>query len=261
MAQYTTHTDKYLSNNDKIFEVVMLSDKDGNIINTSGAASNIPIAEGSVEGYVHINKFGSTDGDITGGTIWDGNSGSTVYPYPAAGVASVASTANAGAGVVIEGLDADYNIATETVNIGATGTTTFSRIYRAYMVDTANTADVTINQGGSIAAKIIATNGQTLMAVYTVPAGKTAYLLKITHGSDKASTNSAMRYNLLCRLYGDSVFRTKGVFYSAGGQNIVQDYPVPLVFPEKCDIRIDVTAAQAATVGAIFDIILVDNPA
>ena len=97
------------------------------------------------------------------------------------------------------------------------------------------------------------------MSVYTVPAGKTAYLIKLQVGSDKASTNSAMKYNLMAREFGGT-FRIKGQFHSAGGQNIITEYPVPLAFPEKTDIRIDVTAAQQATCSATFDIILVDNP-
>ena len=261
MAQYRIDSQSYLSDGTTIFEVVMIADKDGNILNTTGAASNIPIAAGDVTGYSHINKFGATDGDVTAGTIWDGNSGTAAYPYPANGVISVTSTANSGADVYIEGLDANYNIQSETVAIGSSGSLTFSRIYRAYMVDTNNDADVTINQGGSIAAKIIEDNGQTLMSVYTVPAGKTAYLMKLQMGSDKASTNSAMKYSLMAReIAGGGVFRIKGQFHSAGGQNITTEYPVPIVFPEKTDIRIDVTAAQQATCSATFDIILVDNP-
>ncbi len=222
MAQYRIDSQSYLSDGTTIFEVVMLADKDGNILNTTGAASNIPIAAGDVTGYSHINKFGATDGDVTAGSIWDGNDGTAVYPYPANGVISVTSTANSGADVYVEGLDADYNLQNETVAIGSSGSLTFSRIFRAYMVDTNNDADVTINQGGSIAAKIIEDNGQTLMSVYTVPAGKTAYLLKLQMGSDKASTNSAMKYSLMAKeILDGGVFRIKGRFHSAGGQNII----------------------------------------
>lgn len=260
MAQYTIGGDKYLANNKTIYEVVMLSDKDGNIINSFGSASNIPIADGTVTGYSHINKFGGTDGDITAGTIWDGNNGAVTYPYPANGVVTVTSTANTGAAVLIEGLDASFASQSETVVIGGTGTKTFSRIFRARMVDTNNDADVVINQGGSIAAKIIEDQAQTLMAVYTVPAGKTAYLIKVVMGSAKASTNSAMKYSLLARETEDgNIFQFKGIYYAAGGQTLTMDYPVPLKFIEKTDIRIDVTAAQQTEASAIFDIILVDN--
>jgi len=261
MAQYSVHRNEHfnLSNSD-LHEVVMIADKDGNILNTSGAASNIPIAGGLVDGYGHINKFGATDGNVTGGTIWDGNSGSTAYPYPDNSVVAVASTANSTANVYIEGLDASYNAQSETVAIGSSGTKVFSRIFRAYMVDTNNDADVTLSLSSVVVAKIVEDNGQTLMAVYTVPAGKTAYLMKLQMGSDKASTNSAMSYSLMSKEITDGgVFRIKGRFFSAGGQNIITEYPVPLKFNEKTDIKIDCTAAQQSTVSATFDLILVDN--
>lgn len=262
MAQYTIQSDKYLANNNKIYEVVMLSDKDGNIINSFGSASNIPIAAGSVDGYGHINKFGATDGDITAGTIWDGNSAAVTYPYPSNSVIAVASTSNSGASVLVEGLDANFESVSETINIGSTGSTVFSRVFRAIMVDTNNDADVSLSMGGTVAAKIIEDQAQTLMAVYTVPAGKTAYLLKTQMGSDKASTNAALKYSLKARDTDDgNVFQIKGISYAAGGQNVVVDYPIPLQFTEKTDIRIDVIASSGGqTCSATFDIILVDNP-
>ena len=261
MAQYLKPRSKYHANNDDIFEVVMIADEEGNIVNNfGGSAANISIASGGLSGYSHVHKFGATDEDVTGGTVWDGNSAAVHYPYPADGVVSVVSTLNAGAEVYVEGLDANHAEQSEIVAIGATGALTFSRIFRAYMVDTDNDADVTINQGGTIGAKILAGCGQTLMAVYTVPAGKTAYMVKLTVGSDKASTNSAMSYSLMAREHNDGgVFRIKGRFNSAGGQNILMEYPIPLHFPEKTDIRIDLTAAQQTAVSATFDIILVDN--
>lgn len=262
MAQYTTQSNKYLANNDRIYEVVMLSDKDGNIINTFGSASNIPIASGSVDGYGHIHKFGATDGDVTAGTIWDGNNAAVTYPYPANSVIAISSTANSGAAVLAEGLDANFENVSETINIGSTGSTVFSRVFRARMVDTNNDADVSLTMGGTVVAKIIEDKAQSLMAVYTVPAGKTAYLIKTQMGSDKASTNASLKYTLIARDTDDgNVFQIKAISYAAGGQNVVVEYPVPLKFEEKTDIRMDVLAASGGqTCSAMFDIILVDNP-
>ena len=126
------------------------------------------------------------------------------------------------------------------------------------MVDTNNDDDVTINQGGSIAAKIIEDQGQTLMAVYTVPAGKTAYLTHVNYSSDKAATNSAMQFRLFARPE-NGTFNIKGVLGSAGGAVIDYKYSVPLKFDEKTDIKIDLVAAQQTTCTATFEIILVDN--
>ena len=231
MAQFSARRGTHLGGGTRndIHEVVMIADKDGNILNTSGAASNIPLAAGEISGYSHINKFGATDGDITSGTVWDGNDGSETYPYPVNDVVSVASTSEVGETVVVEGTDADYNLQSEVIAIGSTGTLVFSRVFRAYMSTVTNTNDITINMGANLAAKILAGLSQTLMATYTVPAGKTAYLLGVHLGSDKASTNSRMTYRLFCReILNGGVFRIKGNFNSAGGQNLDIEYPVPL---------------------------------
>ena len=259
MAQFSVVRQQHLFNAD-LHEVVMLADKDGNILNTSGAASNIPLAAGALTGYNHINKFGATDGDVTAGTIWDGNDGSIAYPYPANGLVSVSSATEVGEEVIVDGLDENYNLQSETIAIGATGTLIFSRVFRVKMSTITNQSDIEINLGGVLAAKIIAGLAQTLMAIYTVPAGKTAYLLGIHLGSDKASTNSRMTYRLFCReILNGGVFRIKANLNAAGGQSLDISYPVPLVIPEKHDIQIDVLAGQATQVSATFDIILVDN--
>jgi hypothetical protein len=221
-------------------------------------SGNLPIASGEVEGYSSINKFGATDGDVTTGTIWDGNDGTATYPYPSNGVLSITSASNAGANVEVQGLDSNFELVTEIVAIGSAGSATFSRVFRAIMVDTNNDKDVTINQGGNIAAKIIEDQGQTLMAVYTVPAGKTAYLTHVNYSSDKSATNSAMQFRLFTRPE-NGTFNIKGVLGSAGGAVIDYKYNVPLKFDEKTDIKIDVVAAQQTTCTATFEIILVDN--
>ena len=108
------------------------------------------------------------------------------------------------------------------------------------------------------AAKILSGLGQTLMSVYTVPAGKTAYLLDLHMGSDKVSTNTAMTYRLFAGPFGGA-FNIKGNFNAVGGQNLDINYPVPLRFDEKSDIKVDVIAGQTTQVSATFDLILVDN--
>ena len=100
-----------MQDNKTLFEAFLLADKDGNIINSFGVASNIPIAAGLVDGYGHINKFGATDGDVTAGTIWDGNDGSIAYPYPANGLVSVSSaTVFAETDYVVSDVGNAYNI-------------------------------------------------------------------------------------------------------------------------------------------------------
>ena len=67
MAMWNKNEQAYMQDNKTLFEAFLLADKNGNIINSFGVASNIPIAAGLVDGYGHINKFGATDGDVTAG--------------------------------------------------------------------------------------------------------------------------------------------------------------------------------------------------
>lgn len=262
MAIWNKNNQAYLQDNKTLFEAFLLADKDGNVINSFGVASNIPIAAGLVDGYSHINKFGYTGTDVNDNTtIWDGNSAGNLYPFPTtAGVATVASDSNSGATVEIQGLDENYNLQVVTATIGGSTTEQFIRIFRARMVDVANDDDVDISIGGTVVAKILEGNGQTLMAVYTVPAGKTAYFMQFQGTTDKV--NAPMKFKLMARPFDNgTAFNIKGQFGTQGGNPVNFNYAVPLVFAEKTDLKIDIEAGGTVGAGATFDIILVDNPA
>jgi len=220
------------------------------------------IARGDVVGVTSVNKFGFTGADVTTNTVetvWDGNGTTAIYPYPANGVAAVtANTTDDGEVVVVEGLDADYNFKSTSIPVGSPSPVVFSRINRAYMLNTVNGADVDITIGGALAARIKAGLAQTEMALYTIPAGKQGFLTSIHGSTTKSTGNPACQFRIKVREFG-GVFRIKGQFGTAGGQSFMHEYPVPLLLPEKSDIRIDVIADAATGAGAIFDIMLVDN--
>jgi len=258
MAQWNKNTQEYLANGTSLFEVVMLADEDGNPLNSYGSAANIPIAAGELSGYSHINKFGySTDVALQGAayaTIWDDSS---LYSYiGTAGVASVASTNGDTGTVEVQGLDGNYAPVTETITIGSSGTTEFLRIFRVIQLTGTNAEDIEISVDGAVRAIIKAEAGQTLMAVYTVPAGKTAYLMKFQGSIDKS--NGETKFRFMARPFG-GVFNVKGQFGTAAGSPITYDYPVPLIFPEKTDLEVRASSGSTLGAGAIFDLILVDN--
>lgn len=221
----------------------------------------IAISEGQIKDVTHINKFGSTSGTITTlSTIWDAESTTAIYPYPATGLVTIAGATNTdddGEIVVVQGLGADYGLQTEEIPVAGSGALQFSRIFRAFMKSTGNSQDINILQGGSLAARIISGAGQTQMAVYTVPAGFTGYLVKIHGSSDRNQGTTATQFILKAREEGSAVFRTKGTYGTAGGDQFDYEYPVPLRFESKTDIRVDAVATQGTKVSAIFDIILV----
>jgi hypothetical protein len=261
LAQYNRRAQQYLSNGTTNFEVNMLADQDGNIINSFGAASNIPIASGAVTGHSHINKFGYSDNIQNLSTIWDG---SNIYTYStSAGAVTVASSSDDDDGAVIEvqGLDGDYNLVVQDITIDGTGATNLIRVFRARVKtpatdETTNVGIISVNIATQLRAKILAGKGQTLMAVYTIPAGKTGYLLNLTMSVDK---DVDVIYKLMVREQGGA-FNIKGQF-GTFGTPLDHNYPIPLVFSEKTDIEIQADAGSTCGGGATFDLILVDNPA
>jgi len=266
MAIWNKDEQAYNSNNTTQFEAMVLADKDGNILNTSGAASNIPIASGDVTGYSHINKFGYSDDISALSTIWDGEN---IYTYStSAGAVTVESDASTngddGAVIEVQGLDSSYNLVIQDITISGatgTGTTDLIRIFRARVKSPAsgestNVGNIDIDIAAALRAKILEGKGQTLMAVYTVPAGKTAYLLNLTMSVDK---NVDAIFQLMVQTYDDGALNIKGQF-GTFGTPFDHNYPVPLRFTEKTDIEVRADAGNTCGGGATFDIILVDNP-
>lgn len=227
----------------------------------------IQIAVGNVKNTSHINKFGyNSSVGSSYETITD--LGTNNLPTSAAVVSVVsASTADTSAGtgartVEIQGLDADYNLKTETVTMNGqtavTTTATFIRVFRM-RVATAGTGEVnagniTASISSSDVARINADEGQTLMAVYTVPANKTAYLVKF-QGS--LSKNQEAQFQLRAR-ESSGAWNVKGL-WGTFAASVNYDYPVPLKFEEKTDIQIRAKAGATSEVGAIFDLILIDG--
>jgi len=282
MAQFSKLFQRLVGNNSHIYEVQMLADKDGNIINSFGSASNIPISAGEVDGYSAIHKFGRNPnvGNVPE-TIWmyggiyqylDVGSDSTVYAYSAS---SDDGPGNDGARTVtVQGLDNDFNLIEETITVnGAASTASFLRVYRAFVatagVLAANDGDVLISTaasgGGTVLADIGVIGsgtttglGQTQLALYTIPAGKTGYLT--TWNIGVTPMNNSVTVTLLARELDASgaPFRSKDIVDTVGGY-ITQNYSIPIRFPEKTDIEVRGTGDTSSVISSSFDIILVDN--
>ena len=71
-------------------------------------------------------------------------------------------------------------------------------------------------------------------------------------------SNAPVIFKFFARPFGGA-FNLKGQWGTQGGNSVNYDYPVPLVFTEKTDLRVDVVTGGTVGNGAIFDLILVDN--
>jgi len=228
----------------------------------------IQISAGRVKDTSHVNKFGYNSAVGTSyETVTD--LGTNNLPSSAAVVSIVsASTADTSAGtgartVEIQGLDANYIEKTETVTMNGqsavTTTATFIRVFRMRVASAGtgeiNAGNITASISSSDVARIAANEGQTLMAVYTVPANKTAYLIKF-QGS--LSKNQEAQFQIRTRKSEESAWNTKGL-WGTFAASVNYDYPVPIKFTEKTDIEVRAKAGATSEIGAIFDLIIIDG--
>jgi len=211
-----------------------------------------------------VHKFGANF-DIDQATdpesVWTGGG---LYPWASLATAQtihcISTSASDTATLTLEGLDANYNEQTETVTLTGTSavttTNTFLRVFRMTYGDGANVGTITarVTSGtGTVVAQIDVAYAQTLMAVYTVPAGHTGYMVALDATIDSNKNCQIFMYH---RLFGKP-FRIAHIAESTGHYRY--DYHAPLRIPEKTDvdIRIDDVSGNDSRVTANFDIVLI----
>lgn len=216
-----------------------------------------------------LYKFGYNSSVGTSAeTIWD-NGGT--YSYPAsASVMKVSSDTTGDTPVVtISGLDEDYNEASETVTVtGQTAvstTTSFIRVFRAKVDSSEPTGNIYVGTGtvttgvpANVFAKINAGENQTLMAIWTVPAGYTAYILAASVASGTTLSNKYTEARLKVRPSG-GVFQTKEVltFQNSYVETVLH---MPTVVTEKSDIEVQaLTSSGTDAISATFTVVYEKN--
>jgi hypothetical protein len=230
---------------------------------------DLNVSRGKVRGASQIHKFGATPSQSinTTASIWDKED--TLYPWsafdtPGVLVAAQVGAADNGKVVTIEGLDENYELTSEDFTLSSTGTVTgtqtFKRVYRGFVSSGAGTNEGQLNfsRGGTQVLRILANAGQTLMAIYTVPAGYTGYLYKgVATAQSGADATGWMyvRYNSI-----STVFRVGHTFEVAGGGEYEYEFSFPQEMPEKTDIDVRLTTrSNNGRFTAAFDILLIKN--
>ena len=238
---------------------------------TSGNPVAIPelaAARGKIGKVAAWDKFGynTSVSNSAAEVIWEGGGATYGGFLTSAGTVSVVSSsinddaagparANAHK-IIIEGLDSNWAVATEEITLdgtgAVTGSTSFFRVYRAYVTDVGvygntNAGNITISIGGTPVAIIGAGYGQTEMAIYTVPASKTLYLTQIDAFAD--TTSREFTVQLKQRLNADdSVAPVSGIRLmrvlttSNPSPGTVLELNGAISFPAKTDIWVEALA-------------------
>jgi len=232
---------------------------------------NLQIARGQIPGHKLKFKFGNNPAvGSTEETIW-AEGGLYVYPTSATQMTVSSSSANdaaAGTGartINIEGLDADYNEISEDIILnGQTPVTTvnsYLRINRGIVLTAgsgeknagiirAGTGAVTSGVPANVFLSIDGDgDNQTLMCLWTVPAGYTAFLVQTNVSTGNASNTPALlQTTVVARPHG-GVFSTKERITLKDG-NQLQGYNFPLRFTEKTDLEV---RAKSTSGSVTFD--------
>jgi len=241
----------------------------------------LQVARGQIAWHYDVHKFGfNPDIDDSLETVWAQGG---LYSYLAAATqlsVSSSSTDDTSAGtgartVTLSGLDANYSEISETVTLnGQTAVTTtnsYLRIFRMVVnsagsggenagVIYAGTGTVTSGVPANKYATIAIGDNQTLMAIWTVPANHTAYLLQTDVTVATTQNNKYCTASLVARPYGE-VFQVKDRFVKAESQTTLT-YSLPLEFEEKTDIEyraIGDSAGADIAISAAFEIVYIWN--
>ena len=228
------------------------------------------VAKGEIVGHSIMSKFGQNDAVGTGAweDVWDGGG---TYPYPADGTAPIThlySTVGETQDIEVQGLDINGDLVIQTITLTGTTvvllTTALWRVFRLRNVGATNNAGVihaSVSDKATSYAQIAIGNNQTLMALYTIPNGKTGYLIQGTNSLYGISRDYSLNGKMAMRQYG-GVFQLKKTFGldSDGTSFLTMLFPLPGKIPAKTDIRVSaISIGKEGGVNTTFEILLVDN--
>ena len=227
----------------------------------------LQVSRGQITAHYRVHKFGFNplinDSEET---IWDVGG---IYAYPSSAVKMTATSTDSanddGVQVTVQGLDASYNQISETITLDGSGTAEtnsfFLRVFRAFIEGSqAPSGTINITNSSTTYARITLGDNQTLMCVWTVPAGYTAYLYQQDVSCLTEANNKFGTIRLLSRKSG-GVFRTHEKIAVQNDHTAVS-YPIPIPFTEKTDIEVRAIGSSsnsALHVSAALDIVYIKN--
>jgi len=242
---------------------------------------DLEVSKGNVAGHGKVNKFGVNE-DVSANTREDVWTGGGDYPYPATAlITSMSQTtdqvAMRGAEIEWQGLDANWEEVVNIINLDASDTTTvitlatpMIRVFRGEVnANVVNDSPIRChNAGETVDYGIIDTGtNQTTMAMYTVPAGKTAYL-KNYYASSVESTGKEPKSTLFALWTADRLknyeFQLKSIIGIPKAGGLAQmPFEPPTggnIMSERTDIKITAKPTdEAASVAAGFNLVIIDN--
>lgn len=170
--------------------------------------------------------------------------------------------------VVVKGLNANWDLISQTVAMDGTNAVTLDSLYIAIYAMNVKSAGSQDENDGTITCKIGGTSSCTIcpeknrssMAWYAVPRNHTAYLMKMSFMCGKVR-DSTLMFEFRVRPFGGVPEMRKRAITANDGGVIIRDSKLAPVFKEKTVIRIVAaeTSANDQTGAAGFELLLMEN--
>ena len=173
--------------------------------------------------------------------------------------------------MMIEGLDSNYNLITETVTLDGTNSTTavatvanFYRVVAATLTGNNTNSiphDYNIelhygSSGGTLVAQINTPYGKTQSCTYTVPAGFEAFILSVNGSSGHTDEITSM---IWIKPYQSTWHQVKTFKFISGSFD--HNFRTPLRVAEKTDIELRAYAlVESSRIGTEFQMLVIPKP-
>jgi hypothetical protein len=227
----------------------------------------LQVSRGQIQGHTPFCQFGFNSAVGTSyETVWI--EGGT-YAFPAAASVMKVSSSSAtddkdstGAHtVLIEGLDASYNLISEVVTLeGQTAqntTNSYLRVNKMTVLTAgsggtsvgviyAGTGDVTAGVPAVVVNRTGVNSNESESAFYTVPDGYSAYITRWSMSSGNATAEASTQFVLRVRPSG-GVFGIKALYYTPGNGIYECEAFYPVALPAKADIEIRAAASAGSS--------------
>lgn len=260
MAQWNSANNHLQQHNKTLFEVGMNNNQ-----SSMAADFNYQVARGKVDGITLVNLYGfQANVDGTWIPVWEN---ATTYTYPSDAGSTMllysSSASDTAVSVFIDGLDANYAMQSETLVLtnGTTGVTT-TKSYRrinAMRITGSNNPVGIIRLASSdkvtTYAQINIGTGKTQWSMYTVPAGYTFYLNRVTAAASATSAAKVLGYRVFQQFNG----LTSLLLQSPWIDTYETARVVPNPYQEKTSIQWQVTSDTVSQVGVRIEGVLIRN--
>ena len=226
----------------------------------------IQTARGLIRGATVRNIFGYQTAHTT--TFFPAWEFASTYTYPVSAITMTVTSASAsddGKTLLIQGLDANYAEITDTVTINGGGDINtnipFFRINDVILTSgTINVGLITIQNTGKTVkyAGIRANDGRSQASIYTVPANKEFYLLRIDAFSNDSTAIKPMVFRNFTQNSNGQQFNVARTSFF-GNMNILRQ--IPFKYDEKTDLQFQLATLVGSHQGSVFgEGYLVDVP-